>query len=367
MKTPGIFLCLLLALSFVACSKEDVSTQSAADAPQERGNIYDATADGSKQIAEALNLARKSDKNVLLQFGGDWCVPCLKLHRLFETNTTINETLRADYVVVHVEYNERNDHLVTTYRARQMGLPFLVILDSGGGLLTTKNTQDFEEAGQHRPEQVLAFLKEWTPAAMRAKPIAQWVREFIEKPAYADATIELDHIRRKPTEAVPCLIEVIKTRPTSTNSESRWAARIRACDALVSIAPKTAVPLLAEQFISDSGLRDHLRVILSKLGPDAKEAIPTLINAFRSSELDLQFRAAWVLAHVDPQNSELVPKMVTLLGSTNVVARRGATWVLGEIGPAAKSAISALVAASSDSDETVRKRATNAIARIGVE
>jgi HEAT repeat protein len=151
------------------------------------------------------------------------------------------------------------------------------------------------------------------------------------------------------------------------SAEGHVNARFRAYDALAAIAPSSAVPLLAEEFVSSSQLRDHLRVILSRLGRDAKEAVPVLRRAFHSSELDLQIRAAWVLAHLDSGNAELVPKMVTLLGSTNVVARRGATWVLGEIGPAAKSAIPALTEASADVDGTVRQRATNAIARIDVQ
>src|SRR5262245_60074165 len=159
MKTPGTLIGLLLVIFLLACSKENGSTLSKVDAPESRSKVYDASADGAKQIAEALALATKNRKSVLLQFGGDWCIPCLKLHKLFETNKTISEALRDDYVVVHIEYNERNDHLVTTYRARELGLPFLVILDSDGKHLTTKNSQDFEEGGHHNPQKVLAFLK----------------------------------------------------------------------------------------------------------------------------------------------------------------------------------------------------------------
>jgi hypothetical protein len=159
MKTLGTLIGLLLVIFLLACSKENGSTLSKADASESGSKVYDASADGAKQIAEALALATKNRKKVLLQFGGDWCIPCLKLHKLFETNKTISEALRGDYVVVHIEYNERNDHLVTTYRGRELGLPFLVILDSDGKHLTTKNTQDFEEDGHHNPQKVLEFLK----------------------------------------------------------------------------------------------------------------------------------------------------------------------------------------------------------------
>jgi thioredoxin-related protein len=346
----------------------DNSTLAGAEAQRggSRGNVYDRSADGSKQVAEALASAEEGNRHVLLQFGGDWCIPCIRLHRLFETNKTIRETLQANYVVEYIEYNERNEHLAAKYRATELGLPFIVILAGSGERLTTKGTEEFEDSGQHRLERVLAFLKEWTPTALAAKPLALWVQELIEKPQHADTSVEFDQIRKKAAEAVPCLIAAVKTRPTGMSAEVYPAARIRAYETLAPIAP-TSAAFLGEQFLSDEQVRDVLRAILIKLGPDAKDAIPALRRGFHSSDLDLQFRAAWALAHLDPSNSELVPTIISWLKSSNVLARRGAPTVLRDLGPAAKSALPALIEATADGDETVRRQATKAIAKIGAE
>src|SRR4051812_24310174 len=109
MKTFGTFVSLAFVLFLVACSNESSDSTAKPDAaPESHTRVYDGSADGSKQIVEALLLAKKNDKHVLLQFGGDWCVPCLTLHRLFQTNRTISDTLQAAYVVVHIECNDRN-------------------------------------------------------------------------------------------------------------------------------------------------------------------------------------------------------------------------------------------------------------------
>src|SRR3954465_14946785 len=134
-------------------------------AVRSRVRIYDESADGSKQINDAVFLAKSAGKHVLLQFGGNWCVWCIKLHGLFETNTAIRDTLKSNYVVALIDYNDRNKHLASKYSAQDLGLPSIVILDAQGERLITKNTEQLEEGDHHSPEKVLTFLNEWTPAA----------------------------------------------------------------------------------------------------------------------------------------------------------------------------------------------------------
>ena len=138
----------------------------AEDAPKStRPNIYDETANGSKQITNALAIAKKEHKRVLLQFGANWCGWCHRLHKLFELDKGIAEELKANYVVVLIDVNkEHNKDMDTKYdHPTQFGLPVIVVLDADGKQLTTEDTGKLEEGDHHSPEKVLAFLKEWSP------------------------------------------------------------------------------------------------------------------------------------------------------------------------------------------------------------
>src|SRR5262245_8618262 len=73
-----------------------------------RPAIYDESADGAKQIDEALAQARKMNKRVLVQFGANWCGWCHKLHKLFDSDPDIAARLRESYIVVMVDVNK--DH-----------------------------------------------------------------------------------------------------------------------------------------------------------------------------------------------------------------------------------------------------------------
>jgi thiol:disulfide interchange protein len=159
---------VFLLLGFLAAAlllPRQLPAQAPTHPKPDQSDIYDESADGSKQIADALMLARKEGKNVLLQFGANWCVWCHRLHGLYESDKEIAGILKNNYVVVMVDVNK--DHNQATdlkYRHPiSHGLPVIVILDADGKQLTTKDSGELEEGDHHSPVKVTAFLKEWAP------------------------------------------------------------------------------------------------------------------------------------------------------------------------------------------------------------
>ena len=160
MKNVLNFVSVCFLLGLIACPEG----AQAEDAPKNaRPNIYDESASGSKQIADALVVAKREHKNVLLQFGANWCGWCHKLHKLFETDKDIAEMLKKNYVVVLIDVNkEHNKDVDTKYgRPTRFGLPAIVVLDADGKQLVTQDTGKLEQGDHHDPEKVMAFLKEW--------------------------------------------------------------------------------------------------------------------------------------------------------------------------------------------------------------
>jgi thiol:disulfide interchange protein len=128
-----------------------------------RPAIYDENADGAKQIADALVVAKKEDKRVLLQFGANWCGWCHKLHKLCQTDAEIAAKLKDSFVVVLVDVNkDHNSDINKRYgNPTRFGLPVIVILDADGKVLTAQDTGKLEQGDHHDPKKVLAFLNEW--------------------------------------------------------------------------------------------------------------------------------------------------------------------------------------------------------------
>jgi thiol:disulfide interchange protein len=145
--------CLLLAVSAARVRAADAHMTNAPA-------LYDESADGSKQIADALETAQKENKHVLLDFGANWATWCYKLHQLCQTNQAIATKLKSDYVVVLVDVNKKhNQDIDTRYgHPTHFGLPVLVVLDADGRQLCTQDAAKLEEGNHHNPIKVLTFL-----------------------------------------------------------------------------------------------------------------------------------------------------------------------------------------------------------------
>jgi thioredoxin-related protein len=168
-------------LFFASCSivgAQAVSTTNATPNAA-RPSLYDESADGSKQIAEALSTATAEHKHVLLIFGANDCGWCHRLHSFFQTDTNVATELRSSFVVVLIDTktdwhtpntgkieNWHNGLLLTKYSPVYQGEPFLVILDAEGKQLTTQddgNTGKLEEGKNYSHDKVMAFLTKWAP------------------------------------------------------------------------------------------------------------------------------------------------------------------------------------------------------------
>lgn len=157
-------------------------TQPAASKPK----IYDESADAKQMIATALARAKKENRRVLVQWGGNWCPWCIRLHELFKSDAKIARVLMYEYDVVYIDAGQpadKNIDLAKGYGAdlKQYGFPFLTVLDADGKAVANQETEALEvknAAGKsagvkegHDPKAVLKFLEANKPAYLKAQDI----------------------------------------------------------------------------------------------------------------------------------------------------------------------------------------------------
>lgn len=153
----GIAFALLWALAVLASNVHAGKSTAA--------NVFDESADGSKQVAAALATAHKENKRVLLHFGANWCPLCRELHALYGSDTNVAAILRTSYVLVMIDVNKGHNRGVDYKYGHPTrdGIPALVILDSDGKKLTTEQADPLFDNDRPNPARLLAFLKQWAP------------------------------------------------------------------------------------------------------------------------------------------------------------------------------------------------------------
>ncbi|MHB1793360.1 MAG: thioredoxin family protein [Acidobacteriaceae bacterium] len=131
--------------------------------------LYSDTANAHEDIRQAMLQAGAEHKNVLLEFGGNWCVDCHLLELYFHDPGNAS-LLAANYVVVHVNVGEydRNLDLARKYGIPlEKGVPALVVLDGAGHLLYAQRNREFENMRVLDSSAVTAFLLKWRPRPAR--------------------------------------------------------------------------------------------------------------------------------------------------------------------------------------------------------
>ena len=137
---------------------------------QEPVKLYDPAADARKDLSLAVQTAKEQNKHVLVQIGGNWCSWCIRLHGFFESDARVDSILKADYILVRINYSKENKNpevLESLDYPQRFGFPVLIILDQNGKRLHTQDTGLLEKDKGYDPEKVSRFLLNWNVAALK--------------------------------------------------------------------------------------------------------------------------------------------------------------------------------------------------------
>jgi thioredoxin-related protein len=165
------FSCSVLTVGLLGISP--AKSEPAAEAGKaKREPIYDEDADGAMLIAAAVKRAKLERKHVLIEWGGNWCGWCHKLHDVFKNDEIVAPIVAEEYELVLVD-STNNRELMETFGGKdtRYAFPHLTILDAQGNVLTNQETGSLEVGPKHDPQAVAAFLKKWQPDPVNAEVV----------------------------------------------------------------------------------------------------------------------------------------------------------------------------------------------------
>ena len=126
-------------------------------------SLYDPGLDAPAAIVAALARSKVDGKNVLLDFGADWCPDCHVLDSYFE-DPRAKAILEDSYHVVRIDvgYFDKNLESATKYgNVIPVGIPSVVILDSKGTKLVDTAAGELADSRRYTADDIVSFLSQW--------------------------------------------------------------------------------------------------------------------------------------------------------------------------------------------------------------
>ncbi|MEN8174868.1 MAG: thioredoxin family protein [Pseudomonadota bacterium] len=125
---------------------------------------YSAERDPFADGRDAIALAQRSGRRILIEVGGDWCTWCHVLDRVIRDNREVERALRDNFVVMKVNVSDANDNAEFMQGLPKVpGYPKLFVSRSDGSIIHAQDPSEFLRNGSYDAALVLAFLRRWAP------------------------------------------------------------------------------------------------------------------------------------------------------------------------------------------------------------
>lgn len=148
-----IIVCVLVSFPVLAIGTGDLPVFS---------RIYDVNRNPNADGRAALKLAKETNRRVLIEVGGDWCVWCHVLDRFINDHPELKSRLHETFVVLKVNVSDENDNAeFMASLPPNIGYPHMYVTDANGTVLHSQDTAEFRMNGKYSEQRFLAFLDRW--------------------------------------------------------------------------------------------------------------------------------------------------------------------------------------------------------------
>lgn len=160
---PLFFVVLIVLLAFNSTFLQASSAvMPLSEELPEYSKVYNDKRDPFADAVAAISLAEKTNRNVLIEIGGNWCTWCKRMDSFLEDNPKVYQSLHSKFVVLKVnvsDSNENDDFMKSLPPV--LGYPHMYVSTSAGKILLSKDTLELQENGDYSVDNWLMFLDKW--------------------------------------------------------------------------------------------------------------------------------------------------------------------------------------------------------------
>ena len=123
---------------------------------------FDPTRNPEQDLKSAIEYAKKTNKRIILDVGGEWCIWCHRIDAFIDSHKEIKEFLDKHFIVVKINYSKENKNEKFLSKFPQIpGYPHFFVLDKDGKLLHSQDTGVLEKDKDYDEVKFMEFLMEW--------------------------------------------------------------------------------------------------------------------------------------------------------------------------------------------------------------
>lgn len=123
---------------------------------------FDPTRNPENDLKSAIEYAQRTNKRIILDVGGEWCIWCHRIDAFIDSHKEIKEFLDKHFVVVKVNYSKENKNEKFLSKYPQIpGFPHFFVLDKDGKFLHSQDTGALEKDKDYDEAKFMDFLKKW--------------------------------------------------------------------------------------------------------------------------------------------------------------------------------------------------------------
>ena len=147
----------------------EAKKKAAAEEKAKLPKPYDANANAEKDIENLIAKAKKENKNIILQAGGNWCIWCLRFNQYVQTTPELKQLVDENYVYYHLNWSpdNKNEKVFAQYGnpGDTFGYPVFIVLDHNGKQIHIQDSAVLEENKGYSLEKVKTFFNTWKPTS----------------------------------------------------------------------------------------------------------------------------------------------------------------------------------------------------------
>lgn len=152
---------LLLSL-LVLFSTSVISASNGLEQQPVYSQKYDPKRNAFDDGRVALKLAKETNRRVMIEVGGDWCVYCHIFDRFVHSDKEVEKRFFETFVLLKVNYSDENTNkeFLSNFQGIN-GYPYIFITENNGKVIYANDMREMTIKGRPDKEKMFQFLDRW--------------------------------------------------------------------------------------------------------------------------------------------------------------------------------------------------------------